>query len=296
MLRLAPRTTDVRITFAAVSVSNPEAIRFRYKPADTGKAWHEVDTAGPVAYRNLSPGVYHFSVQASDTSGARCGNPTTVRFRILPAFYQTRWFLALCIAAGAAMLYVAYLVRVRQLARRYEIRSRERIAERNRIAREFHDSLLQGVQGLMFRLQGVRHLLPQQPVAAADALEQALHRGDSTIAEVRDAVQDLRASARGAGDLADALEAWVEELGANGGEDLAYRFYGTGRRRLLAPVVRDELYQVEREAFRNALRHSRGRRIEIELEYSEKNLIVRVRDSLIRVFSALRTDRFTPVV
>lgn len=276
--RLPPNTSDVRITYAAVSLSNPEAIRIRYRLARVDKVWHTGNTVGPVTYRNLSPGNYRFSMQASNTDGSWSGAPTTVEFSILPAFYQSRWFLVVCIVVGVTMLYVAYLLRVRQLARQFDIRSKERIAERNRIARELHDSLLQGFQGLMFRLQGVRNLLPHQPRVAADALDQALSRGDSTISEARDAVQGLRASAHAVDDLADALEALAKEFDAEDGNELTYRVVLAGRRRPLAPQVCDEVYQIAREALRNASRHSRGQHVEIELEYSDKSLIARVRD------------------
>ena len=277
-LQLPAHTSDVRFTYAAVSLSNPEAIRIRYKLARVDKAWHTVDIAGPVTYRNLSPGSYHFSIQASNTNGAWSGDPVTVEFRILPAFYQTRWFLALCVLAGVALLYAAYLLRVRELARQFEIRSKARIAERNRIARELHDSLLQGFQGLMFRLQGVRNLLPHRPGEAVAALDQALSRADSTISEARDAVQDLRASARAVGDLSDALQAMAKEFGAEEGSDITCQVSVAGRRRALLPQVCDEIYQVAREALRNAFTHSRGQHVEIELEYSDKSLIMRVRD------------------
>lgn len=278
VLRLPSHTSDVRFTYAAASLSNPGAIRIRYRLARVDKAWHTVDIAGPVTYRNLSPGLYHFSIQASNTDGAWSGDATTVQFRILPAFYQTRWFLALCILAGVALLYVVHLLRVRELARQFHIRSEARIAERNRIARELHDSLLQGFQGLMFRLQGVRNLLPHQPGVAADALDQALSRGDGTICEARDAVRDLRASARAVGDLSEALQALAKEFGAEEGSEMTYRVVVTGRRRALLPQVRAEVYQVAREALRNALTHSRGHHVEIELEYSDRSLIMRVRD------------------
>jgi signal transduction histidine kinase len=68
------------------------------------------------------------------------------------------------------------------------------LAERTRIARELHDSLLQGFQGLMFRLQAVRNFLPALPAEAVQALDTALNRGDEAILEARDAASDLRES------------------------------------------------------------------------------------------------------
>ena len=88
-LSLPAHTSSVQISYTAVSLSDPEAIRFRYKLQETDKDWHEAAAADPVTYRNLRPGSYHFSVEASDTNGVWSGAPANIAFTILPAFYQT---------------------------------------------------------------------------------------------------------------------------------------------------------------------------------------------------------------
>ena len=91
-LSLPAHTSSVQISYTAVSLSDPEAIRFRYKVQETDKDWHEAAAATPVTYRNLPPGSYHFSVEAADTNGVWSGAPANMAFAILPAFYQTNWF------------------------------------------------------------------------------------------------------------------------------------------------------------------------------------------------------------
>jgi PAS domain S-box-containing protein len=100
-----------------VSLSDPEAIRFRYRLQETDKDWHEAAAATPVTYRNLPPGTYHFSVEASDTNGVWFGAPTNVAFKMLPAFYQTAWFRLLGVAAFLAAFWGLHRLRVQQLQR-----------------------------------------------------------------------------------------------------------------------------------------------------------------------------------
>jgi PAS domain S-box-containing protein len=114
-LSLPAHTSSVQINYAAVSLSDPEAIRFRYKLQEIDKDWHEAATATPVTYRNLPPDSYHFSVEASDTNGAWSGAPANMAFTILPAFYQTTWFRLLSVAAFLAFLWGLYQLRVQQL-------------------------------------------------------------------------------------------------------------------------------------------------------------------------------------
>jgi PAS domain S-box-containing protein len=125
-LSLPAHTSSVQISYNAVSLSDPEAIRFRYKLQEIDKGWNEAAAATAVTYRNLPPGSYHFSVEASDTNGAWSGAPANMAFTILPAFYQTIWFRLLCLAAFLAFLWGLHQLRVQQL-RREERKLREAI-------------------------------------------------------------------------------------------------------------------------------------------------------------------------
>jgi hypothetical protein len=112
-LKFPARTSSVQISYGAMSLSDPTAVHFRNKLQETDKDWHEVPGATPVSYRNLAPGSYHFSAMVTDTNGVWSDKVATAEFAILPAFYQTRWFLVLCIAAALTALYLLYRVFVR---------------------------------------------------------------------------------------------------------------------------------------------------------------------------------------
>jgi signal transduction histidine kinase len=173
----------------------------------------------------------------------------------------------------------SHFYRVRDIRRQFEVRLEERVAERTRIARELHDSLLQGFQGLLYRLQALRNGVPQHSPRLVEALDAALEKGDQMIIQAREAVQDLRASGIEAGDLEAALTALREEFSQPGApERPAYRVVVEGKPRALSPLVRDDLYQVAREAFRNACRHARARRIEADIDYGDAVFTLRIRD------------------
>jgi PAS domain S-box-containing protein len=116
-LSLPAHTSSVQVSYSAVSLSDPEAVRFRYKLQETDKGWHEAAEATHVAYRNLPPGSYHFSVEASDTYGDWFGAPANLAFTIQPTFYQTVWFRSLGVFLFLAVLTGLFRLRLRHLER-----------------------------------------------------------------------------------------------------------------------------------------------------------------------------------
>jgi len=288
-IELPEGTRSVRIDYTALSLGEPERVLFRYQLEGADDTWRNAGNERSVRYANLRPGHYTFRVIASNSDGVWNEVGATAAFALRPAFYQTFWFLVLVSGAGLGILWLLLLARLRQIThrerQRLEQRMEDRLNERTRIARELHDSLLQGFQGLMFRLQAVRELLPRRPETAAESLDAALQVGDQAIGEGRDAVQNLRSPIIEEGDLATVLGALGAELavGSEPQATPAYRVMVEGKPRPLNPNVRDDIYRIAREAVRNAYQHANARHIETEVTFGDTNLSVRVRDDGIGV-------------
>jgi signal transduction histidine kinase len=167
-----------------------------------------------------------------------------------------------------------------------ELRLEERVNERSRMARDLHDALLQGFQGLMLRLQAVNDLLP--PGQAKEELEQTLERGDQVIAESRKAVHDLRLSTTVTNDLARAVRAMGDELSSE--NSATFGFLVEGQVHELHPIVRDGVYRFAREALRNAFCHARAHHIEVEIIYAENLFRLRIRDDGAGIAPAVLED------
>jgi signal transduction histidine kinase len=199
--------------------------------------------------------------------------------RITPPWWRTWWFKTLIGLAAVLTALALYAWRIHQITCAFNARIEERVSERTRSSRELHDSLLQGFQGLLFRLQAVRDLLPERAADAIVALDRAMERGDEVIAEGREAVDDLRSRGLSASDLSDALTSLVEELGSEAGaRSVSYRVVVEGQPRPLSPLVRDDVYQIARAALRSAAQYGQARHIEAELHYGDTALSLRIRD------------------
>jgi signal transduction histidine kinase/ligand-binding sensor domain-containing protein len=279
-LRLPPHVHYLTINYTALSLVAPEKTHFRYKLEPQDKDWREVINDREVQYSNLGPGTYRFRATACNNSRVWNEQGAVLDFSIAPAYYQTNWFRVLCAATFLALLWMVYKARVRYLTRQFAVTLDARVAERTRIARDLHDTLLQSFHGLLLRFQTVSQLLPERPVEAKERLESAIDQAAEAITEGRDAVQGLRSSAAETNDLAISIRALGEELGADQTNHSSAEFevLVLGNVRDLHPILRDEIYRIAAEALRNAFRHSDARKIEVEIRYDEKQFSLHVRD------------------
>jgi signal transduction histidine kinase/ligand-binding sensor domain-containing protein len=275
-IELPKQTGNLRIRYTATSLTVPERVRFRYRLEGVDDQWQDAGNRREAFYTNLAPGHYRFRVIASNDDGVWNQQGDSVAFFIPPLFYQTRWFMGMSILAGLAAIFALCLLRLRQAAIRVHLRLEERHAERERIARELHDTLLQATQGLLLRFQAVAERIPSgDPVRLM--IDRTLDRADEVLAEGRDRVKGLRASADIVRDLAGAFAALGEEL--LGDDPQGFGVIVEGTVRTLDPMAREELYRIGYEATVNAVQHAQADRIEVELDYGIDELRLRVRDN-----------------
>jgi len=158
---------------------------------------------------------------------------------------------------------------------RMRARLEERVAERERIARELHDTLLQSVQGLILKFQDVAEDIPGES-AVRLKMEDALDRADGLLAESRDRVKELRISPAAGPDLPSAVGAAGAKLASE--YSIPFNLVVEGVQRPVMPIIREEVLRIAHEALNNAYRHARATKVEAEIIYGRAELRVRIRD------------------
>jgi anti-sigma regulatory factor (Ser/Thr protein kinase) len=267
---------SVSFTFAGTNLAVPARIRFRYKLDGAGQDWSDIVATKQVVFSNLSPGKYVFRVVASNPIGLWNGPETSVPFIVKPSFWQTWWFLALCVLALLAMLWALYVVRMRQVTATLRLRHQERLEERGNIARDLHDTFFQAVQSLFLRLHtATNQLTPRDP--ARQTLETLLDDSDRVMKEGRETFLDIPTQAIQPRDLPELLAGYCAEFSA--AYPVEYRIEVDGQPRELDPTVSTELSKIAREALSNAFQHAEASAIEVEVSYGTNRFRLRVRDN-----------------
>jgi ligand-binding sensor domain-containing protein/signal transduction histidine kinase len=274
-LRLPPLLRDLEIDYTALSLVAPEKVRFRYRLEGWDLDWQDVGNRRQAFYSNLSPGDYRFRVAASNNSGVWNEADASFAFSIAPAYYQTTWFRLSCVVAFLAMLWALYQLRLRQAMHRVQHHMQGRLVERERIARELHDTLLQSVQGLILKFDAVAKQIPRDEPARL-AMDEALDRADEVMGEGRERVRSLRAGASALSDLPAAFQRVADETAP--GREATFKTIVEGSVRELNPMVLEESYSIGREALINALAHSGGLHVEVEIMYDPREFRLRIRD------------------
>jgi signal transduction histidine kinase/ligand-binding sensor domain-containing protein len=267
-------TRDLQIDYTALSFRNPQKVAFRYRLEGRDNTWQDAGSRRQAFYTDLPPGQYRFQVIASNNDGVWNDQGAMLAFSIAPAWYQTKIFKFGCILFAVLLVWTIHRVRVRQVAQAIGTRFDERLAERTRIARDLHDTLLQTIQGSKLVADDALER-SSDPGRMRKALEQLSTWLQQAGQEGRAALNSLRVSATTTNDLAEAFKRVLETAPI---DSLAATITVSGDVRDIHPIVRDEVYRVGYEAIRNAHAHSGGNHLEVQLRYAA-DLTLRITDN-----------------
>lgn len=265
-------TRTVDIVYAGLSFTVPQRVRFLYRLTGVDDAWVDAGARRTASYANLGPGRYSFQVVARSSDGVWNRKGATLTFDIKPTFVQSWPFKLLCAAAILALMWLAYSMRLRTVAGRIRMRMAERAEERERIARELHDTLLQSVQSLTLRFQLAADDLPEGTPARASLIT-AIDTADKVIAEGRDRVRELRSQHDG--NLEQIICECITRVGFD--SSLAVSISSDGVPRSLDEAALDEITRIAGEALFNIHRHASATELTVKIQYGA-NLQIRFAD------------------
>jgi ligand-binding sensor domain-containing protein/signal transduction histidine kinase len=272
VVTISPGRRRLAFEYAALSFVAPQKVRFQYKLDGFDHDWVDAGVRRTAYYTNLPPGRYTFQVKACNNDGVWSLQPASLSLRLQPYFYQTVWFYLLLALAVALLWYGIYLWRLRQVESRFQVV----LSERNRIAREIHDTLAQGFVAVSVQLQVASRLLGSAPAAAEQHLAQAQDLVRTGLDDARRAIWELRSQGAQESDFASKLIQVANRLTESSPIEAKVRVHGTYRP--LSARTEDQLLRIAQEAVTNAVRHAQPAHIDIQLRFAEKNIELIVED------------------
>ena len=277
---LPPLTGNLRIDYTTPALSMPERAHFRYRLQEVDDDWQEAGARRQAFYTRLPPGTYHFQVLAINEDGVASVAPASFIFKVDPTFYQTLWFKSLLVGLAALGAWWLYALRVSFIARRYRLLLHERSAERERIARDLHDTLLQGMQGILLQVELWTHATTLSDTQRDSALK-IEDKMRSMLIEGRDTIGALRQSHDHQADLIAGLLVVGNEAAAQSDTRFSLRLLGEPRE--LLHDACEEVLAITREALLNAFRHAKAEAVWVTVDYAYQALTISVCDNGIGV-------------
>jgi ligand-binding sensor domain-containing protein/signal transduction histidine kinase len=258
--------------YAGLSFTAPSEVRYRFRLGGFDKGWTEAGGRRSATYTNLPPGRYRFDVEAMNEDGVWNRAGAELRFRIVPPFYRRWWFIGLALLGLGGLLAGLYWLRLRRLRGKFDAV----LAERNRMAREIHDTLTQDFVGTSLQLDLIAQQLSKGKVELA--IEQVKHTRQLVtegLNEARHSIWELRAN-NSQDSLPTRLRRVVERPQF---AELKPRLHLGGAYRELEPRVERELLRIAQEALSNVLHHARATAVAVDLHYSSDTLMLTIEDN-----------------
>ena len=264
-------TRKVQIDYTALRLTSPRQTRFRYRLDGFDREWVDAGGRRQAYYTNLAPGPYIFRVQATDNAGTWSAPEARWPFELQPAFRQTTWFYALCGLCVLLMAWAAAHTRAWILNRQFAAA----LAERTRLSREIHDTMLQSLVGIALQVQAIARQCGPEAAEPQSQLVALRRQVEQYVREARQAVLNLRSPMLETGSLASALT----EIGRRT-VDAPTRFdVSAGPIDQLPQSVEEELLRIGQEAITNAARHARATSIQVDLRQEADSVRLHVRDN-----------------
>ncbi|HEY4086279.1 MAG TPA: two-component regulator propeller domain-containing protein [Bryobacteraceae bacterium] len=261
----------VQIDFTAPSLLSPERLSFRYRLQNFNDAWSVATNPRSAQYSNLAPGRYVFEVEAQD--GAVPGGVSRAEIALIwkAHFYRTWWFFSIVALALCVALWLAFRYYEHQQNVRYAVR----LAERTRIARDMHDTVIQGCVGASTLLEAAAGFAGPEADPVMEFLDRARIQLRLTLDEARQALTDLRHDS-----FAEGLGGALEDLarGVSREANVPVEVKIEGPRPPLPETLNRNMLLVAREAIRNSVAHSGAARIDVYLSFAPARLDLEIRD------------------
>jgi ligand-binding sensor domain-containing protein/signal transduction histidine kinase len=272
-LDLPPGEGKLEIQYTSLRLAAPERLRFRYWMEGFERDWTAAGQRRVAYYTNLPAGEYTFHVVAYDMNAPENATEKVLAIRLRPYLYQTSWFIVLCGLIATTAGFGAYRLHVRNIRRQFAAV----LEERNRLAREMHDTLIQGCVGVSTLLEAASQAKDVSPELGHDLVDRARVEVRAAVDEARLAVWNLRHGSSNGDRFVPVVSQLAHRIGLDAGVDVEVKVSGTPV--AVGGETERSLILLIREALQNAIRHAAPRHLWVSLRFEPGELHLAIKDN-----------------
>jgi two-component system sensor histidine kinase ChiS len=292
--------------FAALNYVQPEKNQYAYTLEGFDRSWNDAGNRPYGKYTNLPGGTYTLRLKGSNNDGVWNEKGSSLAITIVPPFWATWWFRGFVLLVLTGIVVGSYRLRVRsikarsrELERQVEqrtaelrreidqriqveeaLRQSERekavVAERNRLARELHDSVAQSMYGVTLYAEVAAQLLSSgQADEVTGYLGELKDTARESLAEMRLLIYELRPPVLEEEGLASALQTRLEAVESRAGLEIEFNTEGENR---FGSEIEGALYRIAQEALNNVLKHAQARRVVVSLVQDRRRVTLEIAD------------------
>jgi signal transduction histidine kinase len=270
---LLPGTSTLRVVFTAPNLISPMQERFRYRLVGVDTQWIDAGVRREAFYANLRSGSYRFEVGRLTSDPAPDTSFAAWSFSIRPNFYETWWFTAVCLLLAIFLAWVAWQLRLRQLRQQFVLV----FAERARMSREIHDTVVQELLGISLHFDELAASLGAASKPFEGQISRLKRFLEVAIVEAREVVWELRSPSVEQSTLPRMIREAGERAFVRQPVSVDFTLIGTPRHS--DTVIERHLFRIAQEALWNASRYAEATQVAVALEYREETIRLDIRDN-----------------
>lgn len=265
---LSHQENRIDISFTGIESLFPDKINFFYRLIGLDDEWKPSDSR-KISYGNLVPGAYTFEVKAMNSDGYESRAPATISFTIEKAYWQTAWFIALCVIAFASLLYALYRYRISQLLKLQQVK--------NKISADLHDDIgsrLTNIQ-LLTLISKKQSDLDDNAVKHLDSIQEEVLASSEALNEI---VSNMRTPEDQAADLSVKLRRHAAQVFELTNTQLKIELEDALVNEKIPPEKRRDLFLIYKEILNNISKHASAENVRIAVKKESKNLLLVITD------------------
>jgi len=268
-----PGAGRLEISWSPIQLRSQESLRFRYRLDPFDSTWSSESAGRSASWTNLPAGRYSFRVEAFEINRPQAVSETELPIVQKPHFWRTWWFMGCSVLLLCAAVFGIYRVRLWQMRMRFEAV----LDERGRLAREMHDTVIQGCAGISALLEALASLREENGTLPQELFDHARNQVRTTMDEARQAVWNLRQEQPAGRNITVNLEGMARQISAESGVPVVCEI--TGKPFSLTQMATHELVMMAREAVYNAVLHAHPERVDLRVSFARNELTIEVRDN-----------------